>query len=59
MQHTATKETWWVAYNDDYFHFGKLEIGQEVSTGLSNLETFDTEEEMINQYPQAVREEEI
>ena len=41
--HTQTK--WWIAYAGDIVHYGKVEVGQKVSTGQSELISFDNEED--------------
>ena len=40
---------YWIAHNDsDVVHYGELDIGNVVSTGQSNLESFDTEQSWID-----------
>jgi hypothetical protein len=43
---TAIVKTWYIAHNDtDVFHTGEIDVGQTVTTGQPNLETFTTQEE--------------
>lgn len=38
---TATKKTYWVAFNDEgVLHKGELEPGESLSTGMEYFETF-------------------
>ena len=37
---------YWCAWGGDVVHFGKLENGQQVTTGQPNLENYATEEEL-------------
>ena len=43
-----TEAQYWCAYSTDLtvFHIGKLEVGQVLSTGQPNLESFATEAEL-------------
>lgn len=43
--HTATKDEWFIAYNNEVTHYGSLLEGQTVSTKLENFEIYDTEQE--------------
>lgn len=41
-------EVFWLAYSDDLevVHFGRLEPGRRVDTGLDHFEAFNTENEL-------------
>lgn len=44
-----TSEKWWVAHNNDFsvIHYGKVKIGQVVSSGQPSLVTYDTEQSWL------------
>ena len=46
LKYKNINKYYWCAYEGDVVHFGKLENGQRVSTGLANLENYATEEEL-------------
>ena len=46
LKYKDINKYYWCAYEGDVVHFGKLENGQRVSTGLANLENYATEEEL-------------
>ena len=37
---------YWCAWGGSTVHFGKLDLGQKVTTGQPNLETYATEDEL-------------
>ena len=45
LKYKDTNKYYWCAWSDKHTHFGQLLNGQKVSTGLDNLENFETEDE--------------
>ena len=46
LKYKNINKYYWCAYEGGVVHFGKLENGQRVSTGLANLENYATEKEL-------------
>lgn len=46
----SNQEKYYVVFNDNYepFHYGVLEVGLELNTGLSYLESFMNQSEWID-----------
>ena len=46
LKYKNINKYYWCAYEGDVVHFGKLEDGQVITTGLANLENYETESEL-------------
>ena len=46
LKYSEIDKYYWCAWGGDIVHFGKLESGQQVTTGQPNLENYETEAEL-------------